>query len=88
MNRLDVSWGAEKNDWLKKVRGVGFDDLILYGRLISICKNSARDGQELLLVDYLDYIWVVPFVREKEKYFLKTLYQNRKLTRFFRRGEL
>ncbi len=88
MDKKNLVWSDEKNDWLKRVRGAGFDDLVLYGRVISICENSARAGQELLLVDYLDYVWVVPFVRDKEKFVLKTLYQNRKLTRLFRRGEL
>jgi len=88
MDKQNLIWSDEKNSWLKQARGVGFDDLVLHGRVISICENSARAGQELLLVDYLDYVWVVPFVRDKEKFFLKTLYQNRKLTRLFRRGEL
>lgn len=44
MDKKNLVWSDEKNDWLKRVRGAGFDDLVLYGRVISICENLARTG--------------------------------------------
>jgi hypothetical protein len=37
-----------------------------------------------MLFEYKKYIWVVPFVEEKDYYFLKTLFPSRKYTKIFK----
>ncbi|PJC46521.1 MAG: hypothetical protein CO036_02400 [Candidatus Omnitrophica bacterium CG_4_9_14_0_2_um_filter_43_12] len=40
-----------------------------------------------MLFKYKGYIWVVPYVEEKDYIFLKTLYPSRKFTKFYRGGK-
>ncbi len=80
-------WNPVKNERLKRVRGVGFEE-ILQARLIDSRKHPGREGQEIMLFEYGGYIWVVPFVRSGEMFFLKTLYRSRKYTKMFERGAL
>ncbi len=80
-------WNPVKNERLKYVRGVGFEE-IAQARLIDIREHPGRESQEIMLFEYQSYIWVVPFVRSSEIFFLKTLYRSRKYTRMFERGAL
>ena len=80
-------WNALKNERLKRVRGVSFEEL-LGSRLIDIRNHPSRAGQEMMLFEYRGNIWVIPFVRSDGKVFLKTLYRNRKYTKMFERGTL
>ena len=41
-----------------------------------------------MLFKYKRYIWVVPYVEDKETIFLKTLYPSRKYTKLYREGKL
>ena len=82
-----LDWNPLKNERLKRVRGVGFEE-ILKARLIDIREHPRHEGREMMLFEFNRYIWVMPFVRSGEKIFLKTLYPDRKYTRKFKRGEL
>ncbi len=79
-----IRWDALKNERLKKARGASFEDLIS-SKLVKIMKNPKRVNQNIMLFEYKKYIWVVPFVEEKEYYFLKTLFPSRKYTKIFKR---
>lgn len=79
-----IRWDALKNERLKKARGASFEDLI-NSKLIKIMKNPKRVNQNIMLFEYKKYIWVVPFVEEKDYYFLKTLFPSRKYTKIFKR---
>ena len=80
-------WNPVKNERLKKVRGIGFEEII-QSRLVDVRNHPGREDQEIMLFECRGYIWVVPFVRSGEAFFLKTLYQSRKYTKMFERGEL
>lgn len=77
----------EKNTWLKENRGIGFDEVICLiesGGLIDIIehKNRIRFGhQKIYVVDVSGYVYLVPFVMENNKIFLKTIYPSRKATK-------
>jgi hypothetical protein len=79
-----LRWCPEKSRWLKGIRGISFDELVL-GRVVDIVDHPIRTNQRLMLFDYLGYIWVVPFVENEAEFFLKTLYPSRKYTQEFRR---
>lgn len=83
-----VRWSALKNERLKKVRGVSFEELFQGGRLIGIKRHNTRQNQRKALVEYRGYVWVVPFVRFGEEVFLKTIYPSRYWTKKYQRGEL
>jgi uncharacterized DUF497 family protein len=84
------AWNEEKNRWLIATRGVSFDDVMKVvkeqGYFESICHINPKryPNQRIMLVRLHGYIYLVPFVKVKEKYFLKTIYPSRKLTVLYR----
>lgn len=87
MKRLD--WNEAKNTWLKIERGIGFENIqtaIEEGKLLD---NIARPNrkrypeQRVLVVIVENYVFLVPFVEDDEKLFLKTIYPSRKFTRTY-----
>ncbi len=80
-------WNALKNERLKKVRGVSFEE-ITKERLVAIESHPNREDQELMLFERKEYIWAVPFVESGGEIFLKTLYPSRYWTKKYQRGEL
>ena len=79
----EIRWNVLKNERLKKTRGASFEDLI-NSKLIKIMKNPKRVNRNIILFDYKKYIWVAPFIEEKNHYFLKTLFPSRKYTRMLK----
>ncbi len=83
----EIRWDLLKSERLKKTRGVSFEE-ILRARLVAIQKHPKKENQKVMLFEYREYIWVVPFVENEGGIFLKTLYPSRAYTRIYRRGEL
>jgi uncharacterized DUF497 family protein len=85
-------WSDEKNEMLKKTRGVSFEQVelaIASGDLIDRIRhyNPARyPNQKVFLVRIEDYIYSVPYVENEEKIFLKTIIPNSKATKKYIRG--
>ena len=82
----NLEWNAEKNSWLAEMRGVSFDDVVCAlheGGFIAIDKNPGKHRlqQYVLIVNIKEYAYMVPFVDDGEKWFLKTVIPNRKLTK-------
>ena len=80
---MEIKWNLLKNERLKKIRGVSFEEL-LNSKLILVKKNPSRENQNILLFEYKQYIWIVPYVKEKDYIFLKTLFPSRKYTKLYR----
>ena len=83
----DIRWSQLKSERLKKTRGVSFEEIISSG-LVSVKAHTKRPNQNIMLFKLKGYIWIVPYVEEKDHLFLKTLYPSRKFTKLYRRGEL
>lgn len=83
----ELKWDLTKSARLKRVRGVSFEEIIK-SRLIAIKEHPAKPMQSLMLFEFRGYVWVVPFVEEKEYIFLKTLYPSRRYTKSYRKGEI
>jgi hypothetical protein len=79
----ELRWNLLKNERLKKTRGASFEDLIS-SELVQVLQHPNRENQKVMLFNYKKYIWVVPFIEEKEYYFLKTLFPSRKYTKIFK----
>ena len=79
----EIRWDPLKSKRLKKVRGVSFEEIIK-SRFVVTDQNPNRPHQKIILFDYKNYIWVVPYVEEEDYIFLKTLYPNRKYTRIYK----
>jgi hypothetical protein len=83
-----IKWSFVKNEELKKSRSVSFEDILTRGKLVDITKNKNRSNQEMLVYEYENYIWVIPFVQEREDIiFLKTLYPSRKYKKIYMGGD-
>ncbi len=86
-------WSEPKNDQLKAEREVSFEDVVVAiseGRLHDIVAhiNPAKyPNQRIYIVEISSYIYAVPFVKEGEKIFLKTIYPSRKWTKLYLKGE-
>ena len=84
----EFRWDMLKSQRLKRTRGVSFEEIISNSKILDIINHPERANQRMLVCWYKNYVWLVPFVIEKEYYFLKTLYPSRKLTKIYKKGEL
>ncbi len=85
-------WNHEKNETLKIDRNVSFEQIVLAlggDGLLDILRHQNAEkypGQQILVVNMADYVYLVPFIEEEEFYFLKTIIPSRKATREYLRG--
>lgn len=80
------NWSDEKNELLKDARDISFEDVILSlssGKLLDKIKSPTHENQECYVLDINDYVYIVPFVEDEEKVFLKTIYPSRKHTKYY-----
>jgi hypothetical protein len=82
----EIRWSLLKNERLKKTRGVSFEEIIK-AKLVGVKKHPSRKNQNIMLFKYKKYIWIVPYVVEKDCIFLKTLFPSRKYTKEYQKGE-
>lgn len=86
-------WNDEKNETLKKERGVSFEQVELAiesGGLFDRVKHPNPEkypNQKVFLIAVDDYIYSVPYVEDDEKIFLKTVIPNRKATKKYLEGK-
>ena len=83
----DIRWSQLKSERLKKTRGASFEEIIS-SELISVKSHPKRADQNIMLFKHKGYVWIVPYIEEKNYIFLKTLYPSRKFTKLYRKGEL
>lgn len=79
-------WSAEKNKKLKIEREVSFEECISVmeeenGLLDTVANNSKYPNQKIFVIRINDYVYLVPFVEDEEKVFLKTIIPSRKATK-------
>ena len=86
---MTFNWNDEKNEILKKTRNITFEEIVLSiseGKLVKVMEHPNKEkykNQKIFLVEYNDYIYVVPFVEnyEEKEIFLKTIFPNRNYTK-------
>ncbi len=87
---MKYDWNAEKNEWLKNERNVSFEQIIIHlsrGDVWKIADHpdqSNYPGQKLYFVIVDGYIYIVPYVVEKEHIYLKTIIPSRKATKMYK----
>ena len=77
-------WNTKKNSQLKKERGISFESVVQAlnnDGLLDNIQHPFRQNQKMFIVDIFGYAYVVPYVEEEDKYFLKTIYPSRKHTK-------
>ena len=83
---MEFDWNEEKNKLLLQVRNICFEDVVIginNEKLLSIEKNPSKnfDNQYCLVVEISGYAYVVPFVKQGDVFFLKTVFPSRKQTK-------
>lgn len=85
MKHLD--WNDEKNAELKNERDVSFEEVVIAideGIILDIVEHPNKKlypNQRIFIVNINDYAYLVPFVEDNEKIFLKTIIPSRKATK-------
>ena len=86
-------WNDEKNEWLKRERGVTFEDVIFHlthDGLLDTIEHPNKEqysGQRLFIINVDGYAYVVPFVEDDDVIFLKTIVPSRKMTKRYLGGD-
>jgi hypothetical protein len=83
----EFKWSSLKNERLKKVRGASFEDIVT-AKLVGSKQHPGKEHQNIMLFEYKNYIWLVPYVEDESCIFLKTFYPSRKYTKLYRKGGL
>ena len=79
-------WNEEKNNQLKKERNISFETIVLKiedGCILDVLEHTNKEkykNQILIIINIDEYAYVVPAVKEKEYWFLKTIFPSRKYT--------
>jgi len=80
-------WDVQKNEELISSRGVSFEEVIAIldsGDILDIIDHPNKDKyshQKVYIIEINDYAYLVPFVQDRNKIFLKTIIPNRKATK-------
>jgi uncharacterized DUF497 family protein len=81
---LKYTWNEEKNTLLKKTRNISFEQIVQAiedNQVITKLTHtnpSKYQNQKIFIININNYIYCVPYVKEKQTIFLKTIYANRK----------
>ncbi len=82
-----IDWNKEKNRWLKKNRGICFEDILFY--LDKKClvddiehpNQKKYKGQRMMVMKIKNYIYLVPYAESEKEVFLKSIIPSRKATK-------
>ena len=83
----EYDWMPDKDEWLRRNRGVSFDDVVYHlehGGFLADIPHPNRErhpGQRLYVVHIDEYVYLVPFYRDGDVESLRTVYPSRKYTR-------
>jgi uncharacterized DUF497 family protein len=90
---VKYEWSPEKNEWLKAERNISFEQIIYHLSKGNIWKTSDHPdqknyrGQKIYFVIVENYIYLVPYIVEKEYIFLKTIIPSRKATKMYEKEQ-
>lgn len=82
-----LDWDESKNDILKSQREISFEDVVVAiesGGLLDIIEHPNKGkyrNQRIFVVNIQNYVYLIPYVEDNEKYFLKTIFPSRKMTK-------
>ncbi|MBF0275583.1 MAG: BrnT family toxin [Nitrospinae bacterium] len=80
-------WNAEKNEILLKERGVTFEEIVQKiesGAKVIETKHPNQKkypNQNIMIIDVNGYAYMVPYIKNNDEYFLKTIIPSRKATK-------
>ena len=80
-------WDEDKNNLLKELRNISFEEIIFAisdDKLLEVVDHPNKvkyPNQKMFIVEIRDYAYIIPFVEDDKKYFLKTIYPSREATK-------
>ena len=86
-------WDDGKNQKLKSERNISFEEVQLAveeGLLLDTFDHPNQKrypNQKIMVVEINDYAYFVPYIKEQERIFLKTIIPNRKATKKYLRSK-
>jgi len=88
LNNIEYKWNEEKNNILKKDRNISFENVVQAledEKLLEIINNpsSNHSNQQCFVLNIDEYVYLVPFVKNDNELFLKTIFPSRKHTKFY-----
>ena len=81
------NWNAEKNQELINTRGVSFVDVVFYlqqGAILDDLEHPNPEkysNQRIFVLEIDEYVYLVPYIEDKNEIFLKTIIPSRKATK-------
>ncbi len=82
-------WDGKKSKKLQSIRNISFEQILVEinnGNLLDVIENPNQKkypNQLIYIVRSGNYVYLVPFVMDKEKILLKTIYPSRKFKRLY-----
>ncbi len=82
------NWNKEKNISLIKDRWISFEEVVYAikgGKILDVIKNPSwnYNNQYCYIIEINNYVYLVPFIINKDEYFLKTIYPSRKYNKIY-----
>lgn len=80
-------WDKEKNERLRIERDICFEDILTileekdFLDVVEHPNTIKYPNQKMFVIEWDEYVYLVPFVEDEEKYFLKTIIPSRKATK-------
>ena len=87
---INFKWNLENNKSLMKDRGVCFEDVVttIYeDKIIDTIKHPNKEkypDQSIYIVELMGYVWMVPYVKNDDEIYLKTIIPNRKMYKHYK----
>ncbi|QOP42658.1 toxin [Sulfurimonas sediminis] len=87
---MNFKWNIEKNKLLKAERGVCFEDVVTQiheDKVLDIVKHPNTDKyphQKMYIVCLQNYVHMVPYVKENDEIFFKTIVPSRKMNKLYK----
>jgi len=84
-----IVWNPEKNEQLRKERGVCFEDVVYHmqaGDILDTFDHPSQrySTQQIHAIAIEGYVYLVPFIETDDEVFLKTIIPSRKATKKYR----
>ena len=85
------AWNEEKNRWLETERNITFDDVVRAYAKRKILEVTPHHNiqkyphQKIIYFLRRNYVYMVPFLDEGERWFLKTIIPTRRYTKSYRK---
>ena len=89
---MNFKWNTEKNEILAKKRGITFEEVVQNiesgAKVIETDHPNTKKypNQRILIVEISNYAYLVPYVKDGDSLFLKTIIPSRKATKEYLGG--